>query len=69
MKRVIAMVRASTIKQSIEDQHNEMVEFLRSEGYRENDIEWVEEQGASAAKEDDAYLAMIAKVKGIVESN
>ena len=69
MKRVIAMVRASTIKQSIEDQHNEMVEFLRSEGYRENDIEWVEEQGASAAKEDDAYLAMIAKVKGIVETN
>ena len=68
-KRVIAMVRASTVKQSIEDQHNEMVEFLRSEGYKEQEIEWVEEQGASAAKEDDAYKSMIAKIKGLIDSN
>lgn len=69
MKRVIAMVRTSTIKQSIEDQHNEMVEFLRSEGYRESEIEWVEEQGASAAKVDAPYQAMIAKVKETIVSN
>lgn len=69
MKRVIAMVRTSTSKQSIEDQHNEMVEFLRSEGYKEPEIEWVETQGASAAKEDDAYKSMIAKIKSIIETN
>ena len=68
MKRVIAMVRASTVKQSIEDQHNEMVEFLASEGYKESEIDWVEEQGASAAKVDEPYKAMIAKVKSIVET-
>lgn len=68
MKRVIAMVRSSTIKQSIEDQHNEMVEFLKLEGYSEDEIEWVEEQGASAAKVDDEYQAMIAKVKSIIET-
>lgn len=69
MKRIIAMVRASTIKQSIEDQHNEMVEFCKLEGYKESEIEWVEEAGASAAKQNDAYLAMIAQVKHIVETN
>lgn len=63
------MVRTSTIKQSIEDQHNEMIGFLKGEGYKESEIEWVETQGASAAKADDAYLAMIAKVKTIIESN
>ena len=68
-KRVIAMVRTSTTKQSIEDQHNEMVEFLRSEGYKEPEIEWVETQGASAAKEDEAYLAMIAKIKELIGTN
>ena len=69
MKRIIAMVRASTVNQSVEDQHNEMVEFCQSEGFKESEIEWVETQGASAAKEDDAYLAMIAKVKHTIETN
>ena len=63
------MVRTSTDKQSIEDQHNEMVEFLASEGYKENEIEWVEEQGASAAKVDEPYKAMIAKIKDIITGN
>ena len=69
VKRVIAMVRTSTDKQSVEDQHNEMVEFCQSEGFKASEIEWVETQGASAAKEDDAYLAMIAKIKDLIETN
>lgn len=69
MKRIIAMVRTSTVKQSVEDQHNEMVEFCQSEGFKASEIEWVETQGASAAKEDDAYQAMIDRVKHTIESN
>ena len=69
MKRIIAMVRTSTDSQSIEDQHNEMVEFCQTEGFKASEIEWVETQGASAAKEDDAYLSMIAKIKNLIETN
>ena len=67
MSKVIVMVRTSTDVQSIEDQHREMEEFCVSEGWDKGDIVWVEEQGASAAKVDDAYRAMIDRVKEEVD--
>lgn len=69
MKRVIAMVRTSTDRQSTVDQRNEMIEFCKSEGYDESEIELVETQGASAYKVDDEYQAMIARVKDIINNN
>lgn len=69
MGKVLIMVRTSTEVQSIEDQHNEMLEFCKGEGFVEKDMVWVEEQGASAAKVDDTYRAMIDRVKGIVEKD
>lgn len=69
MGKVLIMVRTSTEVQSIEDQHNEMLEFCKGEGFAEKDMVWVEEQGASAAKVDDTYRAMIDRVKGIVEKD
>lgn len=63
MAKILIMVRTSTEKQSIDDQHTEMFEFAKSEGYDEKDIVWIEEQGASAAKVDDTYRAMIDRVK------
>ncbi len=69
MGKVLIMVRTSTEVQSIEDQHNEMLEFCKGEGFAEKDMVWVEEQGASAAKVDDTYRAMIDRVKEEVEKD
>ena len=57
------MVRASTEKQSVEDQHNEMAEFCRAEGYADEDMVWIEDKGASAAKVNEKYRQMIEDVK------
>lgn len=57
------MVRASTVTQQIEDQHREMVRFCISEGYKEEDLIFVEDKGASAIKLNDSYQVMIDQVK------
>lgn len=67
MAKIIVMVRTSTEAQSIEEQRKEMEDFCRSEGW--TDIVWVEKQGASAAKVDDDYRAMIDEVKRRVEED
>ena len=63
------MVRASTERQSVEDQHNEMAEFCRAEGYKDEDMVWIEERGASAAKVNEKYRQMIDDVKAAIENN
>lgn len=67
MNKVIVMVRTSTEAQSTADQKKEMEEFCHSEGWK--NIVWVEKQGASAAKVDDDYRAMIDEVKRNVEED
>ena len=69
MGKVLIMVRASTEKQSIEDQHNEMAEFCRAEGYADEDMVWIEDKGASAAKVNEKYRTMINDVKEAIESD
>ena len=63
------MVRASTEAQQVEDQHREMVSFLLSEGYKEEDLIFVEDKGASAIKINDSYQAMIDQVKEELSKN
>ena len=69
MDKIIVMVRTSTDIQSIEDQHNEMEAFVLSKGWKKEQIIWIEEQGASAAKVDSSYRAMIDEVKKRVEED
>ena len=69
MSKVLIMVRTSTEGQSIQEQHNEMLEFVKNKGYREEDCVWIEEQGASAAKMDDRYKAMLQSVKDAIEND
>lgn len=57
------MIRTSTETQQVEDQHNEMVQFCKNHGYSEEQMVFVETQGASAFKVDDDYLDMIEQVK------
>lgn len=63
MKKVIVMVRTSTEAQQVEDQHREMIQFCKEQGYSEEQMVFVETQGASAGKMDDEYLDMIQQVK------
>lgn len=63
------MVRASTEAQKIEDQHREMVQFCINEGYKEEELVFVEEAGASAIKLNDEYMLMIQQVKECINAD
>lgn len=67
--KCLVMVRASTEAQQIEDQHREMVNFCISEGYKEKDLIFVEDKGASAIKLNDSYQSMIDQVKEELSKN
>lgn len=69
MAKILIMVRTSTEKQSIDDQHREMLEFCKAEGYAEDDMVWIEEQGASAAKVDSTYREMIDRIKASIDAD
>lgn len=67
-KRVLGVLRASTIRQEVESQKKELKEFILSKGYKSSQIVWREYRGASARKENDKYKAMIEEVKTIILS-
>lgn len=67
--KVLIMVRTSTESQSIDAQHKEMVDFCKQQGYKEEDMIFMEEQGASAAKMDNKYLELINRIKEEIERN
>lgn len=61
------MIRTSTEKQSIDNQHNEMVEFCKQRGYLEENMVFIQEQGASAVKMDERYKAQIEAIKEAIK--
>lgn len=65
--KCLVMVRVSTVTQQLEDQHREMVEFCKGEGY--DDLVFVEDKGASAIKLNDSYQAMINQVKECISND
>lgn len=67
--KVLIMIRTSTENQSIDEQHNEMVEFCISRGYKRENMIFIEEQGASAAKMDIRYKAQIQAIKDAIEKD
>ena len=71
MKKILAVIRVSTETQETESQKNELVNFILSLGkYQENEIEFIEVQGASAVKMNDKYLQMLQSIKDkITESD
>lgn len=68
MKKVIVIIRESTIRQEIESQKAEIVNYVLSEGYTASEIEVVGESGLSAIKMDDSYLRALKKVYSIIET-
>ena len=63
MKKVLCVIRESTLRQEVESQKMDMLPFLKSKGFNENQIEWMEVQGASAIKANDVYLNYLEDIK------
>lgn len=61
--RVLAILRASTIRQEIESQKEEVTKFLLTKGFAENEIDYIEAKGASARKVNKEYLDFIDNIK------
>lgn len=63
MKKVLCVIRESTLRQEVESQKMDMLPFLKSKGFNENQIVWMEVQGASAIKANDVYLNYLDDIK------
>lgn len=67
--KILVFIRTSTDSQEIIDQKNEMRDYVKSMGYNEGDIVWLESKGASAIKLDNRYLNMIDVLKDYIKGN
>lgn len=67
--KILVFIRASTDSQDILDQKNEMRDYVKSMGYNEGDIVYLEDKGASAIKLDKKYLNMIDILKEHIRGN
>jgi len=66
MKKILCVIRVSTMQQEMESQHNDMAKWLNGMGYSENEIEWLESAGASARCCNAKYLKLIEDIKRII---
>lgn len=69
MKTILCVIRTSTEEQETASQKKEMLEFCISRGFKEEDIEWIEVAGASARKQNEKYVQMIALIKSTILNN
>lgn len=68
MKKILCVLRTSTIRQEIDSQKSDMVNYLLSKGYQEDEIEWLISKGASARSINKAYLEMLETIKRTILS-
>lgn len=68
MGKILVFIRTSTEKQEIEDQKSEMRDFVKSMGYSDGDIVYLEDKGASAIKLNDKYLNMVDVLKEYIKN-
>lgn len=66
MSKVIAFVRVSTSSQEIEEQTNQLLDYIKRDGWNENDVILVGAKGASAIKEDDEYMKCINEIYALI---
>jgi DNA invertase Pin-like site-specific DNA recombinase len=65
--KVLVFLRVSTESQDLQDQKNEMISYVKTYGYKEEDIIFLENKGASAIKLNDKYLEMIGTLKSYIK--
>ncbi len=66
-KKVLAIIRTSTIRQEIESQKKDIIEFCISKGFKEEEIVFVVGFGASARKRNEKYVKMLEDIKLTIE--
>ena len=69
MKEYIAIIRASTERQDIETQKDELLDFIKKDGVDLDKVTVIGEAGASAIKQDERYRKNIELVYSTIESN
>lgn len=68
MKKVIIIVRTSTVRQEIDSQRDEVINYALSDGYKLEELEVIGDAGSSAIKLDERYMENINKVYSTIES-
>lgn len=63
MKKILGIIRVSTDRQETESQRYELLNYIKGLGYKESEIRWIEQKGASARKENKIYLDFIERIK------
>lgn len=69
MTKVLCIVRSSTVAQEIETQKKELIEFARTKGYDDDDMVFIEAQGASARSLNKLYIKMLEDIKNCILSD
>ena len=69
MAKVLCIVRSSTVAQEIETQKKELIEFARTKGYDDDDMVFIEAQGASARSLNKKYIKMLEDIKNAILSD
>lgn len=67
-KKVIAIIRTSTVQQEVEAQKNELINYIINDGVEEKNIIIVGGAGASAIKVDEAYKKNMQTVYNLIEN-
>lgn len=68
MAKILVFIRTSTEKQELDAQKAEMISFVYQYGYKEEDIIFLEDKGASAICLNDKYLNMVDVLKEYIKS-
>ena len=68
MKKVVIIVRTSTVRQEIDSQREEVIKYAMADGYSLDEIEVIGDAGSSAIKLDERYLENINKVYRLIET-
>lgn len=66
MTKVLCIVRSSTVAQEIETQKKELIEFVRTKGYNDDNMVFIEAQGASARSCNKLYIKMLEEIKNTI---
>lgn len=69
MAKVLCIVRSSTVAQEIETQKKELIEFARTKGFNDDDMVFIEAQGASARSLNKKYIKMLEDIKSTILNN
>ena len=68
MKKILAILRVSTEEQEIESQKLELGTFIKSKGFSDEEIEWLEAKVASARSLNKKYLVFLEDIKRIIKT-